>query len=51
MKHIIFRYGLTVLFCLCGFALTGASAKPTGKGTTSLKRAKPDSRLDAAMES
>ena len=50
MKHIIFRYGLTVLFCLCGVALTGASAKSTGKGTTSLKHAKPDSRLNAAME-
>lgn len=50
MKHFIFRYGLTVLFCLCGFALTSASAKSTGKGTTSLKHAKPDSRLNAAME-
>ena len=50
MKHFIFRYGLTVLFCLCGFTLTGASAKSTGKGTASLKHAKPDSRLNAAME-
>ena len=50
MKHFIFRYGLTVLFCLCGFALTSASAKSTGKGTASLKHAKPDSRLNAAME-
>ena len=38
MKHFIFRYGLTVLFCLCGVALTGASAKSAGKGTTSLKQ-------------
>ena len=50
MKHFFFRYGLTVLFCLCGVALTSASAKSTGKGTASLKHAKPDSRLNAAME-
>ncbi|MBP3711109.1 MAG: serine hydrolase [Bacteroidaceae bacterium] len=51
MKHFIFRYGLTVLFCLCGVALTSASAKSNAKETASLKRAKPDSKLDAAMES
>ena len=52
MKHFINRYGLTVLFCLCGlysYALTPASPKATPK-KTAIKRAKTNSSLKAAME-
>ena len=53
MKHLINRYGLTVLFCLCGlfgYALAPASPKANVKKTTSIKRAKTNSKLTEAMD-
>ena len=53
MKHFINRYGLSVLFCLCGlcsYALAPTSPKETSKKTVSIKRAKTDKKLEAAMD-
>ena len=52
MKHFFNRYGLTVLFCLCGlcgYATTSGSPKTAPK-KMAMKRAKTNSNLQAAME-
>ena len=53
MKHFINRYGLTVLFCLCSlcsYALTPISPKEASKKAVSIKRAKTNASMGAAME-
>ena len=53
MKHIINHYGLALLLCLCcinGKALTKNLPKETPKKVAAIKRAKPQSALNSAME-
>ncbi|MCR5850036.1 MAG: hypothetical protein K6G92_04915, partial [Bacteroidaceae bacterium] len=52
MKHSFNRYGLAVLFCLCGicsYAMVPDSPNASPK-KTAIKRAKTNSNLQAAME-
>lgn len=54
MKNIFKRYGLFVLLCICclySFASTRATPKETSKKATSIKRAKPQSSMNVAMDS
>ena len=53
MKRFFNRYGLTVLFCLCSlcsYALTPISPKEASKKAISIKRAKTNASMGAAME-
>lgn len=53
MKHFINHYGLALLLCLFssnGKALTSSSPKDAAKKTATIKRAKPQSTLDSAMD-
>ena len=54
MKQIFSCYGLVVLLCLCGlysFASIPAAPKETSQKVASIKRAKPQSSLNVAMDS